>query len=503
MFLATPILKVAGEKIIKSDMLLSHNRGSSRAARKAKGLGKVKHNLAQPLRHLKPVENDMVTSIKRKQADVDLQLAAEYRSIFENAVEGIFQTTPDGSYLNANPALARIYGYESPQELIANLRCHDRHLYVNPQRRTEFWQLLEQNDAVTGFESQVYRRDGQIIWILENARAVRDPDGNLLYCEGFVSDITERKLAEEKLRLSEAKLREQAQQLEATLQQLGHTKSQLIQSEKLSSLGQMLAGVAHEINNPVTFVCGNLSHSGQYAQDLLNLLELYQKYYPNAAPEIAAEIEAIDLEFLKIDFPKTLSSMQIGADRIRQIVQSLRTFARLDEAQMKAVDLHEGIDSTLLILQNRLKATGNKAAIAVLKEYDDLPLVECYAGLMNQVFMNILCNAIDALEDYDRQRSPGDIEQRPSRIRIRTDVVDNNCIEVRIADNGPGMSEEIRQRIFESFFTTKPREKGTGLGLSISHEIVVAKHNGELTCISAPEQGTEFVIKIPIQPSSC
>jgi signal transduction histidine kinase len=298
-------------------------------------------------------------------------------------------------------------------------------------------------------------------------------------------------------------LREQAQQLEATLQQLGHTKSQLIQSEKLSSLGQMLAGVAHEINNPVTFVCGNLSHSGQYAQDLLSLLELYQKYYPNAAPEIAAEIEAIDLEFLKIDFPKTLSSMQMGADRIRQIVQSLRTFARLDEAQMKAVDLHEGIDSTLLILQNRLKATGNKAAIAVLKEYDDLPLVECYAGLMNQVFMNILCNAIDALEDYDRQRSPVDIEQRPSRIRIRTDVVDNNCIEVRIADNGPGMSEEIRQRIFESFFTTKPREKGTGLGLSISHEIVVAKHNGELTCISAPEQGTEFVIKIPIQPSSC
>ncbi len=462
---------------------------------------KVHHILIKRTKRLKQANQEMANQIiERQQVEAALRQAEEkYRSIFENAVEGIFQTTPDGRYLSANPALARMYGYESPDELIAHLQNIEQQLYVDPTRRKEFMHLIQGQNQVTGFESQVYRQDGSIIWISENVRAVRDEAGNLLHCEGFITDITERKLAEESLRQSEAEFRQQAGQVEQALHQLQRTQTQLIQSEKMSSLGQMVAGVAHEINNPVNFVCGNLIHISQYAQDLLNLIQLYQEYYPKPVPEILEEAEAIDLEFLKDDFPKTLSSMQVGADRIRQIVQSLRNFSRIDEAQMKPVDIHEGIDSTLLILHNRIKASGSKPGIAVLKEYDDLPQVECYAGLLNQVFMNLLSNAIDALDEYNSKRSREDLEHNPARIRIRTDIVDRQWIEIRISDNGPGMPEVVQKRVFDPFFTTKPVGKGTGLGLSISYQIIVEKHGGQLKCTSAPEQGTEFLVTIPIR----
>lgn len=296
-------------------------------------------------------------------------------------------------------------------------------------------------------------------------------------------------------------LKERKAELETALQNLQKAQSQLIQTEKLSSLGQLVAGVAHEINNPVNFIYGNLRYADEYIQDLLELLDVYQQQYPNPTPEVQAKAEDIELEFLVEDLPKILASMNVGAERIRQIVLSLRVFSRLDEAEMKSVDIHDGLDSTLLILQHRLKARPDHPVIEVIKEYGDLPLVECYAGQLNQVFMNILSNAIDALDSYNQQRSAQDIHNHPSRIKICTEVLQPDRVTVRIADNGPGMTEKVKQRLFEPFFTTKPVGQGTGLGLSISYQIVVEKHKGALWCVSAPGLGTEFWIEIPLRQS--
>jgi signal transduction histidine kinase len=311
-------------------------------------------------------------------------------------------------------------------------------------------------------------------------------------------------------RIAAQTAQEKAQQLEETLQELQATQAQLVQTEKMSSLGQLVAGIAHEINNPVNFIHGNITHASSYAQDLLHLVELYQQHYPQPVTEIAEEIEAIDLEFLCQDLPKLLASMKIGTDRIRQIVLSLRNFSRLDEAEMKAVDIHEGIDSTLLLLQHRLKAKPDHPEIQVIKEYSNLPLVDCYPGQLNQVFMNLLANAIDALEEGQEgqggQRSisalaplffPDHQSQIPT-IRIRTEIKDD-VVLVCIADNGTGMTEDVRQKLFDPFFTTKPVGKGTGMGLSISYKIIVEKHQGKIKCISALGQGTEFIVAIPQQ----
>ena len=292
-------------------------------------------------------------------------------------------------------------------------------------------------------------------------------------------------------------------ELKHTLRELGRTQVQMIQSEKMSSLGQLVAGVAHEINNPVNFIHGNLTHVQTYTQDLLNFVQLYQQHYPNAIAEIQTEAAAIDLEFLQEDLPKVLSSMQVGTDRIRQIVLSLRTFSRMDEAEIKSVNIHEGIDSTLLILQHRLKARPERAIIEVIKDYSTLPLVECCAGQLNQVFMNILTNAIDALEEVvgSGQSVVNKQGSLSPTITIRTAYVDTNWVEIAIADNGSGIPQDIQQRIFDPFFTTKPVGKGTGMGMSISYQIVTEKHDGKLKCFSTYGGGTEFVIQIPIQHS--
>jgi PAS domain S-box-containing protein len=293
---------------------------------------------------------------------------------------------------------------------------------------------------------------------------------------------------------------EKAVELEQALQQLQQTQTQLIQTEKMSSLGQLVAGVAHEINNPVNFIYGNLVHAEQYTQDLLKLLGLYQEHYPNPPAEIEDEAENCEIDFLAEDLPKLLGSMKMGAERIRQIVLSLRNFSRLDEAEMKAVDIHEGIENTLLILQNRLKVKSEYVGIEIVKEYSELPPVECYAGQLNQVFMNIINNAIDALEDNRcKPENQGEKNNKGPTIQISTEVKNGERLVVRIADNGPGMTQAVKAKLFDPFFTTKPVGKGTGLGLSISYQIVVEKHGGVLDCISEPGKGTEFWIEIPIR----
>ncbi len=296
--------------------------------------------------------------------------------------------------------------------------------------------------------------------------------------------------------------RNKAHELEQTLQKLTSAQSQLVQGEKMSSLGQLVAGVAHEINNPVNFIYGNLTHANDYTQDLLNLIELYQKHYPEPVPEIQEEVENIELEFLMEDLPKLLSSMKVGADRIQQIVASLRTFSRMDEAEMKEVNIHDGIDSTLMILQHRLKAKHNQPEIPVIKQYANLPLVECYAGQLNQVFMNVLSNALDALEERDLRRSADEMRQNPSTISITTEMPKPDRVIIRIADNGVGMKESVRNRLFDPFFTTKPVGKGTGMGLSISYQIVTDRHGGSLECTSSPGNGAEFAIEIPLKANS-
>ncbi|HEY9830014.1 MAG TPA: PAS domain S-box protein, partial [Stenomitos sp.] len=314
----------------------------------------------------------------------------------------------------------------------------------------------------------------------------------------------------------------QARHLELALKDLQQTETWLIQTEKMSGLGQMVAGVAHEINNPVNFITGNLSHASNYIQDLIDLINYYQQHYPNPNPEIQGFIEEIDLEFLIEDLPKILSSMKMGADRIQEIVLSLRDFSRLDDAKMRPINIHEGIDSTLLILHNRLKPKGKHPGVTVIKEYGNLPPVECYAGQINQVFMNILSNAIDALENWRAEgteqrmclESPEDREEHspvnPSSfthpvsssptIWISTELLKENQAVIRIRDNGLGMPPSVVRRLFDPFFTTKPVGKGTGLGLSISHQIIVEKHGGLLQCYSEPGQGAEFWIQIPISP---
>ncbi|MEH1847753.1 MAG: PAS domain S-box protein [Nostoc sp.] len=324
-------------------------------------------------------------------------------------------------------------------------------------------------------------------------------------------------------RMAAQTAQDKAQQLEAALLELQQTQAQLIQTEKMSSLGQLVAGIAHEINNPVNFIYGNISHAREYTKDLLHLVELYQQNYCPLTPEIDQQIYAIDLDFIRHDLPKILDSMNMGAERIRQIVLSLRNFSRLDEDGAKPVDIHEGINSTLLLLQNRLKAKPGHPEIQVIRDYGNLPPVVCHAGQMNQVFMNLLTNAIDAIEeslvishlslvnnteqrinDQQRNLSIGFWRSEPQRqmtspqISIRT-LIQKDHVIISIADNGLGMTEEVRKRIFDPFFTTKPVGKGTGMGLSISYQIIVNKHCGQIQCISAPREGAEFIIVIPLQ----
>lgn len=445
---------------------------------------------------------------ERKQVEQQLHRQAQFlQSIWDGVDYGIFvlDVLNEGEefrYANYNLAMATISPV--PFETLVGKTMGEALGETANSLREKLQECVRSRQTLT-FEE--FFDEGQLgIWWHLTVTPLQDDASRIYQLVVTVTDISERRrveaerqLAEAALKRSETELRRRSLELEDTLRQLRRTQAQLIQTEKMSSLGQLVAGVAHEINNPVNFIYGNLTYANGYINDLMSLVTLFQKHYPSPASEIEKLASEIDLDFLLTDLPRLLNSMKVGADRIQKIVLSLRTFSRMDEAEFKAVNIHEGIDSTLLILQNRMKAKHDRPEIQVSKAYGNLPLVACYAGQLNQVFMNILTNALDAMEDRDRGRSTAEMQSQPSTIWIATEMPDRDRVVIRMADNGPGIADSFRNRLFDPFFTTKPVGKGTGLGLSISYQIVTEKHGGSLKCLPREGGGTEFVIEIPVR----
>ncbi|MEE3717079.1 ATP-binding protein [Tumidithrix elongata RA019] len=424
----------------------------------------------------------------------------------EASADGILVVDHQGKVVICNQKFADLW--HIPQRILTSHNDSQilRFMLNQLEAPQVFTQTVKQLPIHADSFDRVKLKDGRTLECYSQPQRV---DG---ICVGRVwsfRDITERLAAEMALRSSEIKSRKQAQRLEKALSTLKHTQAQLIQTEKMSSLGQLVAGIAHEINNPVNFISGNLAHADSYTENLLDLLNLYRQHYSDPIPEIKAKSEEIDVDFLAEDFLKLIASIKIGAERIQSIVRSLHHFSRTDETGFKPVDIHAGLDSTLMILQNRIKASPEHPEILIVKEYSALPAIECFASQLNQVFMNILVNAIDALEEEGQSRGKWSLvngqptwqngQTKALSIRIQTILLDDCNIAIRIADNGRGIPKSLDAKLFDPFFTTKPVGKGTGLGLSISYQIITEKHGGKLYYISEEGQGTEFVIELPIQ----
>ncbi|AFY59037.1 PAS domain S-box [Rivularia sp. PCC 7116] len=433
------------------------------------------------------IAKEIATAIKRKNIEEALQQQEQqYRSIFETVNDGLsIFDLETGKAVAVNPTLCQMYGYSSEEFITLNASdyIHSDCLYLFD----DFVVTIKSGEDFS-CQAVVIHKNGTLFDI--EIKATSFIYNGKLHALVIARDIRERNQAQQALK-------QRTRELEQALVQLQSTQSQLIQTEKISQLGQLVAGVAHEVNNPVSFISGNLSHAENYTKDLFGLLNLYQQEFPSPGDTIEEEIEAIDLEYLAEDLPKMISSMKLGTDRIKDIMLSLRNYSRTSSDEKKAVNLHEGLDTTLMILSHRLKAKPQRPAIQIVKNYAELPLVECYYGQINQVFMNLISNAVDALDESNQGKTYEEVSQNPNMITITTEK-DDSWATIIIADNGTGIPLQIKEKLFDAFFTTKVEGKGTGLGLSISYQIITQKHGGTLDCITSPGNGARFIIKIPV-----
>jgi len=438
----------------------------------------------------------------REQIESELRTSKQLlQLVMDTLPEAIFWKDRNSVFLGCNRNCAEDAGIGSPENIVGKTdydlpwKKEEADFYRECDRRV----MLSNYPELGIIESQ-FNSEGKQTWLETNKAPLHDLNGKVIGILGTYQDITERKHAEIALQELNQKLELQTLELTSALEQLQQSQLQLIQREKMSALGNLIAGVAHEINNPVGFLVGNLQPAQEYVRDLFELLDLYQTTFPNPGQEIVEKNEAIDLEYIREDLPKLIASMHLGVKRIRSISTSLRTFSRADTESRVPFKIHQGLDSTLLILKHRLKANENRPAIEVVTQYDESLSIHCFPGQLNQVFMNLLANAIDALEESNQGKSFQEIQANPTCIKVLTEL--STCQKwgvIRIQDNGIGMSESTQTRAFENVFTTKEVGKGTGLGLAIARQIIVEKHGGTIEINSALGQGTEFTIKIPVE----
>jgi PAS domain S-box-containing protein len=438
---------------------------------------------------------------QREQVEFDLRASQQMlQLVMDTLPEAIFWKDRNLAYLGCNQNFADDAGLNSPKDIVGKTD------FDMPWKReeTEFYReydrrVMLSGKAELGITEPQLNSEGKQTWLETNKAPLHDVDGRVIGILGTYQDITERKQAEIALQELNQKLEFQAIELTAALEQLQQSQLQLIQREKMSALGNLVAGVAHEINNPVGFLSGNLQPAKDYVKDLFELLDLYQEEIPHPGQAIEEKIDIIDLDYLREDLPKVLHSMYVGIKRIANISISLRTFSRSDTEHRVPFQLHEGLDSTLLILKHRLKANEQRPAIQIIQNYGEITPICCFPGQLNQVFMNLLANAIDALDESNQGKSFSEIQAQPNCIMITTQLsTDQQWVIIKIKDNGIGMTKDIKHKIFDNLFTTKGVGKGTGLGLAISRQIIVEKHGGKIEVNSEVGQGTEFVIEIPV-----